>query len=73
MALTPDPHPLRQWRLANGVTIQQFAEMAGTHFTTIGRIERRQKRDSTLRLLARITKITGLSADVFLPADDDVR
>jgi transcriptional regulator with XRE-family HTH domain len=70
--MLPNPHPLRRWRLNNGVTIKELADQVGTHFTTIGRIERGQKKGSDLHLLARIKKVTGISADEFLPIEADV-
>jgi transcriptional regulator with XRE-family HTH domain len=59
-------HPLKRYRQAMGLTLGELASQVDTHASTILRIERRETYPSA-RLIAFLSRATGLSPDSFLP------
>jgi DNA-binding XRE family transcriptional regulator len=59
-------NPLRVWRRHRGLTLEQLADAAGTHYPTLSRIEngQLQGRPALWRRLAEVLKV---SADDILP------
>jgi transcriptional regulator with XRE-family HTH domain len=59
-------HPLRKWRISNGLTLQAAASLVGTSRHVWSDWERGRRRpDRTF--MPRVRTATGLSADVFYP------
>ena len=65
-------HPLKERRLALGLTLYELAERAGTTAATVHRIESGTRLPS-VDLIARLKAATGLSADCFLPRREEAR
>jgi transcriptional regulator with XRE-family HTH domain len=61
-------HPLRHWRKKRKIAGKALAMDLGVSQQLLSMIENRQCYPS-LRLLARVTKRTGLSWKAFLPVD----
>ena len=56
-------HPLRQWRIRNGVTLSNFAQMIGSTASSISRVERGNQSPS-LSLMMRIVAATDSEVSV---------
>lgn len=61
-----DPHPLREYREARGLSLKTVADGAETTVATVSRIERRS-RSPSFALARRLSRFTGLSIEVFEP------
>ena len=62
-------HPLRRWRWKQGLSMDQMAAQLDIRQETISKIETWGYYPS-LHVVARIRRLTGLSANVFLPPDE---
>jgi transcriptional regulator with XRE-family HTH domain len=60
----PSAHPLRVWRLAQGLTCTALAAQAGTTEASISRIERGRQQPSS-RLIRRLRATTQLAVADF--------
>lgn len=64
-----EPHRLRAYRKANGLTLGALAGQVESTAATISRIETRKLLPS-MTLTARLVAATGLPADAFLPRQE---
>ncbi len=61
-------HPLKDYREANGLTLEALAARVGVSAATLSRIEAGENLPS-MSLVGRLKAETGISADLFLPPD----
>lgn len=59
-------HPLRQWRISKGLTLQAAAALVGTSRHVWSDWERERRRPDRF-FMPKVRAATGLSADVFYP------
>ena len=62
-------HPLKVYRWENDLTLRALGEQCGIPSAMLSQIEG-YKVSPSLRTVAKITKVTGLPVDAFMPQED---
>ncbi len=62
-------HPLRRYRKAKGLSLEELAQRLSVSIATISRLET-GKQGASLTLAVAIERETGVAADQFLPSSE---